>query len=148
MFFARSKPVAVSNTVSHSAVWEMQSVGQVLRSGRPAAVANKNPRSINKKIIASRNDRPSFLFWKKVWGKCKRSSAWQADIWFVNMYHQMVVCAAFKGDVFVENWTYLSSLHVPLWHLQKLAPSSTCTVRFFRRCMTFIIFTYLIQGHH
>lgn len=72
MFFARSQPVAVSNTVSHSAVWEMQSVGQVSRSGRPVAVANKNPRSIDKKIIASRNDIPSFHFWKKDVGKMQK----------------------------------------------------------------------------
>ena len=59
-FFPRAL-VAVSEAVSHSAVWEMQSVGQLWSSGRPAAVANENSRSIAKKIIASRNRIPSFL---------------------------------------------------------------------------------------
>lgn len=34
--------VAVSKAVSHSAVWELQSVGHILSTGRPAADANEN----------------------------------------------------------------------------------------------------------
>ncbi len=34
--------MAVSEAVSHGAVWEMQSVGQLSGSDRPAAVANEN----------------------------------------------------------------------------------------------------------
>lgn len=83
MFFFKES-VAVSEAVSHSAVWEMQSVGQISRSGGPAAVANENPQSIAKKIIASRNHIPSFVFflcfffffWEKdMWEKCESSSA-------------------------------------------------------------------------
>lgn len=57
----------------------MQSVGQLWSSGRPAAVANENSRSIAKKIIASRNRILSFLFcWRRDAGRNVRAA--QRDI--------------------------------------------------------------------
>lgn len=69
MFFSNSQPVAVSDTVSHRALGGgggavCSLLDNFLRSGKPAAVANENPRTtdtIDKKIIACRNDIPSFL---------------------------------------------------------------------------------------
>lgn len=118
--------------MSHRALRGVQSAGQLLRSGKPAADANENPRTIDtvdKKIIACRNDiqhQASCLFGKRTCGENAKEA--QHNITGRHLVCEMHVapsvgCEANKGDMLVEIILHHSvSCYMTFAHLSSLKP--------------------------